>query len=660
MQGRSIRSFALDYYRKQGAEIRPLEEGGEAYEIVSTDGAALKVTFSGETDEIPLTATSPQWRAILEDITSELAVSYRYLVTGPIGNPAKVLTALMLRGWEVKAAKFVKAEVKQALGVTHRVTFDSPALTVRQEMIHHHVWDLAREERLAALEPMLYTAPCLLIRPEIDPEERQVERLVASSVDLVDHAIDREGVEIERELAELLTEAEKRTNQYFEQQMNNVLQREIMLTEKLDSVIRKLSEAKSPEQVARYRADGQSLEEQLAQLRARREHDLQAVESACQAKLVEEREKHELTATTDLVALCHASYDVLTYDAVVVDPAGDEARMTVRYWPVMRKLELPACPYCHQAMQDPVVLGGGDIACASCVATCEGCGTRHPHRDYVAHRCGTCRTAVCGSCETRCIHCETTSCTDHELGCGTCEAPVCHGCAKTCAVCETQLCQHHAHRDAVDAKFYCADHRQMTPVEEVASAELEAAAVAPVAVGETALEAPAEEAPAEAPAAIDVEDALAVLYAHKQERVVSKLSGREVHRAKAETCYACEGDYEVQEMVDCPTCGVPSCQPCTEGVAGPCPACEGMERVQPDDARLRHVFAQFPALAKGRRKWSVSVQGPYTVAMWSRMGWWGMVVYHTGGPEPVTLSDFACGPLETARNSMAAWLGGRK
>ena len=70
MSDRSIRSFALDYYRKRGAEIRELA-GEEAFEIQAKEGGpALKVTFAEEA-EAPLTATSPQWRAILEDLTAE-------------------------------------------------------------------------------------------------------------------------------------------------------------------------------------------------------------------------------------------------------------------------------------------------------------------------------------------------------------------------------------------------------------------------------------------------------------------------------------------------------------------------------------------------------------------------------------------------------------
>lgn len=669
MQGRSIRSMTLAYYRQQGAEIRPLAEGA-AYEIIPPDGAALKITFDGESEELPVTSTSPQWRQIVEELTSELAVSYRYLVTGPIGNPAATLQALMPRDWQVAKAKFLKAEVRQALGVSHRVTFDSPALNVRQEMLHHHVWDLETESRLPGLEPMLYTAPCLLIRPDRQPTERETERLVEQSLMLVDQATDARGHEIERELEELLLEAEKRTNAYFDQQMNNVLQREIQLTEKLDTAIRKLGEAKTPEQIQRYRQDGQSLEAQLAELKARREQDLAAVEAACQRKLLEEREKHELTAMTDLVALCHTTYDVLSYDALVVDPNGREATWRVRLWPVMRKLELPACPYCQRAMTEPTIFEGGEWACKTCVRTCGGCGTTHPPDAFERVGCGTCRTDVCPACETRCTHCGTASCTRHELGCGTCEAPVCRGCARHCAGCETELCQSHAAQHPVDGLWYCAEHY------EAATARFEAAP-APEPEPEVAavVFAPEPELPeaiyVTESVACDTEPAIEAIYDEealteepaapvaRPERVVSKLSGKEIPAAKAETCHACAGDYEVQEMVDCPTCGVPTCKPCTEGEYGPCPACGSLEKVAADSALLGFVFTTYPDLARHRRRWEAFQLGPYVVTMWKRLGRWGMVTYHTGGPEPVVVTEFSMGPVETVRTRLGAWLGGR-
>lgn len=629
MNGRSIRSFTLDYYRKQGAEIRPLE--GEAYQIVPAAGAAMTVTFDGEADQ-PLTTTSPQWRAILEDLTSDVAVSYRYLVNGPVADPAKTLAALLPPGLNVTAARLLKVKTRQAVGFTHRVTFDSPALNARQEMMHHHVWCAESRERMHVLEPLLYQLPCLLLRPETLPGEQTVQMLLARSLTLVDRASDDRGAQIERELQELLTEAEKRTNQYFEQQMGNVLAREVQLTEKLDGTIKRLTEAKTPEQIARYRQDGENLAQQLEVLKSRREQDLLAVEAACEHKLKEEHEKHELTAVTDLVALCHATYDVVRYD-VTVEAAGLTVQWEVSYWPVTRALVLPDCAVCHKAMVDPVLLSHGGAACSECVRGCPTCGTVHEAPSYTGGECVTCQEAVCGTCTTKCHRCGEASCEQHVVGCVTCEAPMCSHCSRFCGECGTAICHGHSHRDGVNGRLYCEAHQPEVTVLDVPFDVPEEVEGEPEAEAAEAVEAP-------------------VL---RPGRVVSVISGKELDARRAETCYSCRGVCEVQEMLNCPTCGIPACLSCAE--AG-CPACDSLEPAEADDPRLAFVFETYPQLARGR-KWTAAQVGPFVATMWKRLGRWGMVVYHVGGVEPVVLSEFSHGPIETLGMTMSAWLGGK-
>ena len=137
--------------------------------------------------------------------------------------------------------------------------------------------------------------------------------------------------------------------------------------------------------------------------------------------------------------------------------------------------------------------------------------------------------------------------------------------------------------------------------------------------------------------------------------VYSGLSGRALHPAMAETCPCCEGHFAVQEMLDCPTCGTPSCLTCTRGAHGPCPACESLAPASADDPRLAFVFVQFPHLARGRR-WELASQGPYVLAHWSRFGTWGMVVYHAG-TEHVVLTSFTFGRIDTLKQVLAGWRG---
>lgn len=650
MQGRSIRSLALDYYRKRGADIRPLD-GAESYEIVQAEGQNLKVTFTDDAvnggQVMPLTATSPQWRAILEDLTAEVAVSYRYLVAGPIAKPATVLEAAMPPGWRVLAAKLQHVDHRAALGVTHRATFDSPALNACQELMFQHLWDVDREERLTTLEPLLYTAPCVLLRPEHMPGASTVQALVDRSATIVDVEAESHGVQLEKELAGLLAETEKRINAYYDQQMGNVLAREVALTEKLDNTIKKLGEAKTPDAMTRYRQDGQSLEAQLSHLKANRERDLQAVESACLAKLDQERERHELTATIDLVALCHATYDVLTYRATLESPEGRVIDLSVRYWPLTRALAFPDCPACRHPMEEPAILSDGQAVCGHCTSECAGCGALHDARTFVAGECAGCAEALCNACEIPCVGCGSVACGAHASECATCEAPVCAGCTQTCATCQTSLCG--THTLTVGTAAYCAEHHDAA----VAAAEALAAVTAPV-VATPEPEAPVAVEPiAEAPVPTPAPQPTMVKAFGESERVVSQLSGKTINPRVAEPCYACAGHFDVQEMHNCGTCGVPSCLPCTEGELGPCPACANLEDVPSNDGRLSFVIESFPALAK-RRRWAVSEMGPYVVTHWKRFGHWGMVVYHTGS-EPVVLTEFAYGPVETLAMTLGSW-----
>jgi hypothetical protein len=665
MQGRSIRSLALDYYRKRGAEIRTLD-GVETYEIVQPEGGALKVTFTDEAVHgldsagaaMPLTATSPQWRAILEDLTAEVAVSYRYLTAGPIPNPAATLEAVMPAGWHVSAAKVLHVDHRVALGVTHRATFDSPALNACQELIFQHLWDVVRQERIPALEPTLYQMPAILLRPEHMPGADTVQALVDRSAGVVDAESEAHGTELEKELATLLAETEKRVNQYYDQQMGNVLAREVALTEKLDATIKKLGEARSTEQMARYRAEGEAIQTQLAHMKSNRERDLQTVETACLSKIQAERERHELTATIDLVALCHATFDVLTYRAQLTSPEGRAVTFDVRYWPLTRELAFPDCPACRQTMEAPVILPDGQAVCAHCTMECGGCGVLHDATSFVADHCTTCAESTCVACEVRCATCMGTACADHAVECATCEAPACAGCAKTCAACDAALCANHAHTNAAGEVAYCAAHQGALIIEAPAASEeaiLEAVYEEPEADSTTA---PGVAVPTIQPAA-GPGPTMVKLFG-EGERVVSQLSGKSLDPRVAETCHACDGAFEVQEMLNCATCGVPACLPCTEGELGPCPACGSLEDVERTDARLSVVISHAPALAKSRRQWAIAELGPYVVAHWRRWGHWGMVVYHQGGPEPVVLTEFSHGPAETLAMTLTSWMLPRK
>lgn len=686
MSDRSIRSFALDYYRKRGADVRPLGGDSEIFEITAPEGKTLKVTFA---DEVPtqagagsataLTATSPQWRAILEDLTSEVAVSYRYLASAPIANPARTLAAALPDGWAIEAARLLSVENRVAVGYSHRVTFDAPALNARREVMHQHLWDVETGRRLLGLEHALYEAPTLLIRPESYPAEATVKALLDRSLAIIDGDTDARGLEIERELHGLLGEVETRTNQYYEQQMGHVLQREQQLVEKLDGTIKRLAEARTPDLIARYRQEGATLQGQLEHARITREQTLAEIEAACTRKLETERERHELTAMTDLVAVCHAAYDVVTYRATVVPPAGEPVELSLRYWPASREIALPDCPGCGSTMEAPRPLAGGGVACVDCATACPACGEVGTAAAAVG-ACTACQASVCGHCKADCAQCDGSVCSAHASACGTCEAALCTRCTTACATCEVALCRQHAHVDPLNGSFHCKAHRpsefSLHPLEPLPGDEQAAplpvdplVAFTAAALGQGApthheLRQAAEAVGAPEPPAYmarvaedPLQDAaIAALFGaggRSIAQVVSGLSGRTLPAVQADTCPSCNDHFAVSEMVDCPTCGVPACRRCTTGEMGPCPACESLAPTVVGDPRLAVVFEAFPDLTS-RRSWEVACVGPFIVTHWSRWGAWGMVVYHSGDgvQPPVIVTEFRYGRLAAVSQAL--------
>jgi len=164
--------------------------------------------------------------------------------------------------------------------------------------------------------------------------------------------------------------------------------------------------------------------------------------------------------------------------------------------------------------------------------------------------------------------------------------------------------------------------------------------------------------PVEAPVAVPSEPAPIMLFP-RTPSVVSRLSGKAMHPLQAEECPACNNFFEVKEMVNCETCGVPSCSLCTEGEHGPCPACDALETVDREDARLAFVFDRFPELGLGKRRWEAATVGQYILCHWSYLGTWGLVVLHKmdAHAAPTLLTEFRCGRLETIRQVMTGWWG---
>ncbi|MEB3328963.1 MAG: hypothetical protein VKQ33_06995 [Candidatus Sericytochromatia bacterium] len=711
MSDASIRSFALEYYRKRGAAIQSLaHEGQEAYHITPRQGASLRVTFLEEApigDGAPtaLTATSPEWRAILDDLTAEVVVSYRYLVCAPIGSPARTLTEALPAGWAVHRARLKRVENRVALGLSHRVTFDAQALSARREVMHHHVWDVETSERLTRLEPLLYEAPTLLIRPRQHPSEQAVRALLSRSLLLVDADADVRGQALEEELGGLLREAETRTNQYYEQQMGQLLQREAQLEERLAAARLRLAEARTPDAIARWQQEAGSLQGQLQAARANREGHLADIEAACARKLADERERHELTALTDLVAICYASYDVLTYEVDATLPDGQAATLALRYWPVTREIAVPPCEACGEPARDAVLTAAGALHCRPCETTCPACSDR---AEGGLAACGTCAALVCTACLVQCAACEAVVCAEHLVGSATHDTGVCPACwgglqppagtepgAGESATDEAEapaaaLDLAHVGGEAPAAQAPPAAEGPEQPAPslprssvapeqpaasltlaplatttgDVAPAAHEATPHAPVAAlqaftagAPTTPSTGSEEALLPTPSALRSPVAFTpsrpVDEAHEDEALAALFepAASTPPALQLEACPACILPMEEAELAACPTCGVPCCKRCATGSQAPCPACESLAPTVATDPRLAFVMRTFPDLARGNRTWEIAVLDGFVVAHWSRWGTWGMVTYHLATPEasPTLVTAFRCGHLDLLR-----------
>jgi hypothetical protein len=612
MTNRSLRTFALDYYRQQGASVEPLAQG-ETYAIARPGKSQMTVAFQNEApsqDLVSLSPTSPQWRSILEDLTEQVAVSYRYLVAGAIAHPGALLNASMPAGYQVLEARLESAKNHSAIGYTHRVSFDAQALNARQEVLHQHVWDLSTLSRSESLEAALYQADCLLLRPEEHPPESTLLTCLERSVGEIDQASDVRGALIEGELQNQFVEAENRTNQYYDQQMGQVLQREVTLCDKLDAAIKRLSEAKTPDAVARNRQECENVSKQLEQIKARREGDLALIQEARAQKLIQEREKHELTALTELVALCHVRYDVLSYRASVLTPGGEMAQWLLGYTPVTKELTLPPCGSCNQAFKAPVRLADGRFVCESCSSTCPACESRHDLNTPIpAPRCAACKAELCTECTLACVHCQEALCSAHAVVCAVCVAPSCMHCQKACHRCKTSLCQDHAPFDALTGTHYCEAH---VPVSKAPSF---------------------------------------VITPNPSDPQAKEPPG--IESSVLPRCCGCECLLTQDASIACPTCHIGACATCVEASEGFCPACESLSPIDATDALLDAVYQAQPALLKGKRTWEAASVGPYVLAYWRRFGAWGLLAYDASGPEPVWLAEIKGSPWEGVKRAIA-------
>ena len=636
----SIRRFALKYYRQSGAMVRSLDDHGDTFEVKTPDGTPLTVNFGCDNQEPQhaLTATSPQWRSIIDDLTGDVTVSYRYLTAGPIAHHVQTLSALMPTDWTLIDAKLNRVENRQALGYSHRITFDSPALNARREMMQHHLWDVRLAKRFVALEPIFYQTPYIMLKPEQQIAEAVVQHFLTRSLDLVDQATDARGLEIEAELQDLGQEANHRITEYFAQQRRTLTTRLEVLQDKLAGLALALEQTVHPQQRARLLEEHQQLGAHVEGLRAQTTEKMLKINEALAEKLEQERARHELTAVTDLAAICHVAYDRLWYDATVQAPDGTHYPWELSFCPVARELTLPPCARCQAPLKHPVPLAGGRFACADCVSGCKICGAASVATAAAASACHTCDQETCEACAIACGQCQQTACQNHVQLCGGCQKPVCATCQAACETCGVALCFAHAKLDHETGQLACPTHvtHAVKRGRDVGGQHAftdtpTASAVSP------AVPAALQAIPSgQQPGAVAEDSAL-----------VTQEAAPVVKPSASVTCCACHTVMATGASTGCVNCGLHACSACAVQGPVPCPACDGLRPITARDGRLGFVFERFPHLAKRKRHWQIAQLGHIVLCQWSCAGRWGQVLYHAPDGVPVLLNSFECGVLET-------------
>lgn len=477
MQEPSIRSFTLEYYRSLGAELTPLDANARRWEVrwpqrrisITFDHASDPVDApSGMPDERPITPVSPHWRAILEECTREQTVSYRHVVSRPIDQPAQLFESLLPGGFRVESATLIEVLPRTAVAFTHRVSFEAPAMSAREEDLHLDVVDPDTGERLDVLSEACYSFLTIPVDPPQQPTY-QLEALYEKAVSWLDARTEEKGQQLELQLAGRLAEAEARVRDYFNGQVSMILREEEReLTNRLEDLVRRRKETKIPQAMTKQEEEAERLVIDIEHLHVRRELDAEGLRRDEAARVEAERARHEVTVETRLVGVCHVTYDEVRYELAIAR-GSEQGRLTVAYLPTTGELFLPVCPQCGDDIRQPGLLDNGQACCHRCAArhlaasagapetapavACDRCGTETPHS--LVQRCHLTETPYCVACALDCVECGKVTrrnllrpspggrgmvCPDHLITCGTCHQSALPRETFMCPICEERHC----------------------------------------------------------------------------------------------------------------------------------------------------------------------------------------------------------------------------
>jgi hypothetical protein len=473
MQEPSIRSFTLDYYRSLGAELTPLDAQARRWEV-RWPQRHLSITFdhasetAGEVEERPITPVSAHWRAILEECTREQTVSYRHVVSRPIDQPAQLFEPILPGGFRVESARLIEVLPRTAIAFSHRVTYEAPAMSARDEELHLDAIDPETGDRLDILSEACFSFLTIPVDPPQTPA-LSLEKLHERALSWLDARTEAKGAELERQMSPRLEEALARVRSHVAGQVADILRaEERALIAKLEDLVRRKGETRLPAAMAKLEEEAERLVIEIEHLHVRRELEADGLRRDESARLDAERERHEVTVNTCLVGVCQVTYDEVRYE-LTLSRGTEHGRLTIAYLPTTGELFLPSCPQCGQSIRQPGFLDNGQACCHRCAArhlaasagapeapattACDRCGTETP--ESLVQRCHLTATPYCVACALDCVECGKVTrrnllrpspsgrgmvCPDHLITCATCHQGALPRETFVCPICEERHC----------------------------------------------------------------------------------------------------------------------------------------------------------------------------------------------------------------------------
>lgn len=480
MQEPSIRSFTLDYYRSLGAELKPLDPAAQRWEVhlprTRLEAAALHISFDphpDDEDHQPMARTTAQWQEILESCLQARPVSYRHLVIEPVSQIAEHFRQKSPQ-FQIKRVQLQQVKPKQAIGFTHRVTYDAPAMASRHDELHHDLLDAETGERLAELSDRFYSLPTIPIPPPRNVSALALEALHAKALGMVDDRTESRGLTNDLELAGRLAEAEERIHQAFaEQKAKLFLNEEQELTQRFETLARRSQETRLPGAQAKLQEEADAIMGEIDALHARREQACAHLLADERARMEAERARHETTVETTLVSIAYVTYDEVCYQ-LEIEQGDLVGRLDVLYIPVTDHLVLPPCPRCRKPFANgPHAPTPGIeqslVLCHRCATaieaaprptqeSCTRCGIESPAE--AVQRCHLSGIPYCVVCAMSCQECGQIThrdllrpnpggrgmiCPTHYFACALCQQQVTSRDTFPCPGCQTRHCHMHAH-----------------------------------------------------------------------------------------------------------------------------------------------------------------------------------------------------------------------